>query len=106
MAIILFTVFAGSACSAVSPLPEDYCDNFGEDPFTDGGLHATFMRQVLYRNGASCGAVLDRTAQRAAGVINLKLPHKQMHYQQSPFLNNFKVKTTTKVIKNTLAGHH
>ena len=38
--------------------------------------------------------------------MNLKLHHKQMHYRQSPFFNNFKVKTRTKVIKNMLAGHH
>ena len=64
------------------------------------------MRQVVYRNGASCGTVPDRSAQRAPVVMNLKLPHKQMHYRQRPFLNDFKVKTTTKVVTNILPGHH
>ena len=53
-----------------------------------------------------CGSTLpDRTAERAPVMMNLKLHHKQMHYQQSPFLNNFKVKTTTNAITNMLAGH-
>jgi len=38
-------------------------------------------------------------------VINLKLHHRQMHYRQSPFLNNIRMKTMTKVVKNTLPGH-
>ena len=38
-------------------------------------------------------------------VMNLKLYHRKMHYLQSPFLNNFWMKTTTKVVKNTLPGH-
>jgi len=38
--------------------------------------------------------------------MNLKLPHRQMHYRQSPFLDNIKGKTTTKVNKNMVAGHH
>jgi len=37
--------------------------------------------------------------------MNLKLHHRQMHYRQSPFLNNFRMKTTTKVVKNMLPGH-
>ena len=73
--INLFTVIAGKTCSAVSPLPEDFSDNFGGDPITDDGPRDMFMRQVLYRNGASCGGVHDRTARRALGVINLKLHH-------------------------------
>jgi hypothetical protein len=28
-----------------------------------------------------------------------------MHYRQSPFLNNIRMKTMTKVVKNTLPGH-
>jgi len=50
--------------------------------------------------------VYYRTAKTAPDVMNLKLHHKEMHYRQSPFLNNFKVKTTTKVIKNMVAGHN
>jgi len=38
-------------------------------------------------------------------VMNLKLPHRQMHYRQRPFLKNFTMKTTTKGVKNTLPGH-
>ena len=57
-------------------------------------------------NGASCGILPDRTAQRAPVVMNLRLHHKQMHYRQSPFLNDFKVKTRTKVVTNILQGHH
>jgi len=38
--------------------------------------------------------------------MNLKLHHKQMHYRQSSFFKDFKVKTMTKVIKNMLAEHH
>jgi len=62
MTIILFTVFAANMCSAVSPLPEDSGDNFGGDPITDDRPHDLFMRQVLYRNSASCGTVHGRTA--------------------------------------------
>ena len=65
MTIIHFTVFAGKPCSAVSPLPEDFYDNFGGDPITDDRPHDMFMRQVPYRNGASCDIVPDRTAQGA-----------------------------------------
>ena len=35
MTIILFTVFAGNARSAVNPLPEDYLNIFYGDPITD-----------------------------------------------------------------------
>ena len=79
MTIILFTVFTGNTCSAVSPLPEDFYANFGEDPITGDSPHERSMRQVIYRNGASRGPVPDRSAQRAPVVMNLKLPHKQMH---------------------------
>ena len=64
-----------------------------------------FMRQVLHRNGTSCGSVHNRTAQRAPVVMNLKLHHRQMHYRQSPFLNIFTKKTTTKGVKHTLPGY-
>ena len=37
-------------------------------------------------------------------VMNHKLHHRQMHYQQSPFLNVFTKETTTKGVKNTLPG--
>ena len=105
MTLILFTVFAGKTCSAGSPLPEDFHANFGGDPFTGDTPDDIFKRQVLHRNGASCGTVHNRTGQRAPDVINLKLHHKQMHYRRSPFLNVFTKKTTTKVVKNMLPGH-
>jgi len=49
MTIILFTVFAGKICSAVSPLPQDFYANFGGDPFTDNPPHDRFMRSVFFR---------------------------------------------------------
>jgi len=55
MTIILFTVFAGKTCSAVSPLPQDFYANFGGDPFTDHPPHDRFMRSVFFRMN-------DRTA--------------------------------------------
>ena len=93
-------------CSAASPLPEDFCANFGGDPITNDRPHDWIMRQVIYRYDASCGTVPDRTAKRAAGVSNLKLPHKQMHYRQGSFFKSLKGKTMTKVIKNIHPGHH
>jgi len=105
MTLILFTVFAGMTCSAVSPLLEDFYANFGGDPIIDDSPHDWIMRQVIYRNGVSCGTVPDRTTQRAAGVSNLKLHHKQMHYRQSSSFKEFKVKTTMKVVTNMLAEH-
>ena len=68
--------------------------------------HDWIMRQVIYRNGASCSIVPHRTAQRAPGVTNLKLNHKQMHYRQGSFFEDLKAKTTTKVVTNMLGGHH
>jgi len=38
-------------------------------------------------------------------VMNLKLHHRQMHYRQNPFLNNFRMKTTTKAVKNIRPGY-
>jgi hypothetical protein len=99
MALILFTVFAGKTCSAVSPLLEDFYANFGEDPFTGDAPHDIFMRQVLYRNGASCGTVHTRTTQTAPVVMNLKLHHRQMHHRQSLYLNVLTMKTTKKWLK-------
>jgi len=67
-----------------------------------------FIRQVFIAI-ALCAArtVHNRTAQRAPEMINLMLPHKQMQYRKSSFLNNFKRKTITKVIdKNMPPGHH
>jgi len=32
MTIVIFKVFAGKMCSAVSPLPQDFYANFGGDP--------------------------------------------------------------------------
>ena len=49
MTIILFTVFAGKTCSAVSALPEDFYTNFGGDPFIDDAPHDSFMRSVFFR---------------------------------------------------------
>jgi len=105
MTIILFTVFAGKTCSAGSPLPEDFHANFGGDPFTGDIPDYFFKRQVLHHNGASCGTVHNRTAQRAPVVMNLKLHHRQMHNPQSPFSNVFTKKLTTKGVKNRLPGH-
>jgi len=108
MTIVIFTVIARNKCSAVSPLPEVFYANFGGDPFTGDAPHGMYVRgQVLHCNGSSCGTgtVNNRTTQRAPDVMTLKLHHKQMHYQQSPFLNVFTKKTTTKGVKNTLLGH-
>jgi len=50
--------------------------------------------------------VYYRTAKTAPAVMNLKLPHKQMHYRQNSSFKDFQVKTTTKGITNILAGDH
>ena len=47
MTIVIFKVFAGKTCSAVSPLPQDFYANFGGDPFTDDAPHDSFMRSVF-----------------------------------------------------------
>ena len=39
-----------------------------------------------------------RTAQRAPGVLNLKLHHKQMNYRQGSFFKDLKGKSTIKII--------
>ena len=53
--LILFTVFAGKTCSAVSPLPEDFYANFDGDPLL-----------MTHRMTTSCGQCfsvwIDRTA--------------------------------------------
>jgi len=82
MTIILFTVFAGKTCSAVT---EAFYANFGGDPFSGDSPHDTFMRQVAYPNGALCGTVHNHTAIRSPEVMNLKLHHRQMHYGRAPF---------------------
>jgi hypothetical protein len=79
---------------------EGFYANFSGDHISHDSPHDSFMRQVASRNGASCGSIPDRTAQRAPDVINLKLNHRQMHYRQGPFFNDFTMKTTSKVIKN------
>jgi len=43
--LILLTVFAGKACSAVSPLPQDCYAKFSRDPLT--GDAAMALRAVL-----------------------------------------------------------
>jgi len=48
MTIILFTVCAGNTSSAVSPLPEDFYDNFGGDPLTDDAPHESLIRSVFF----------------------------------------------------------
>jgi len=45
MTLILFTVFAGKTCSAVSLLPQDFYANFSGDPFTGDARHDMFMRK-------------------------------------------------------------
>jgi hypothetical protein len=67
--------------------------------------YETTVRQVLCRNGVSCGQYMTALPNKPRYVMNLKLHHRQMHYRQSPFLNNFRMKTTTKVVKNMLPGH-
>ena len=47
MTIVIFKVFAGKTCSAVSPLPQDFYANFAGDPFTDDTPHDDFMRSVF-----------------------------------------------------------
>ena len=105
MTLILFTVFAGKTCSAGSPLPEDFHANFGGDPFTGDTPDDIFKRQVLHRNGASFGQCMTALPKEPRYVMNLKLPHRQMHYRQRPFLKDFTMKSTTKGVKNTLPGH-
>ena len=105
MTISLFTVFAGKTCSAGSPLPEDFHANFGGDPFTGDTPDDIFKRQVLHRNGASFGQYMTALPKEPRYVMNLELPHRQMHYRQRPFLKDFTMKTTTKGVKNTLPGH-
>ena len=105
MTLILFTVFAGKTCSAGSPLPEDFHANFGGYPFTGDTPDDIFKQQVLHRNGALFGQYMTTPPKEPRYVMNLKLPHRQMHYRQRPFFNNFSKKTTTNMNKNMLAGH-
>ena len=116
MTLILFTVFAGKMCSAVSPLPQDIYANFSRDPLTDDATYDSFMRsvfflneitmrQVLHRNGSSCGLYMTALPEEPWYVMNLKLNHRQMHYKQSSFFTDLKGKTMTKRIENMLPGH-
>ena len=89
MTIVIFTVFAGKTCSAVSPLPQDLYANFGGDPFTGDTPHDMFMRQVLHHNGTLCGTVHTRTTQRALVVINLMLHHRANALPAKPFFKCF-----------------
>jgi len=77
---------------------------------------AEILFQMIVRMIRSCGklqtamvlhAVVYLTAlpKEPRYVINLKLPHKQMHYRQGSFFKELKGKTVTKVVKNTLPGH-
>jgi len=45
--IIIFAVFAGKTCSVVSPLPQDFCANYGVAPFTGEAPHDDFMQSVF-----------------------------------------------------------
>jgi len=77
MTIVIFKVFTGKMCSAVSLLPQDFYANFGVDPFTDDAPHDSFMLSVIFRlerpYGKFCAAnalcfvrsVHDRTNQQA-----------------------------------------
>ena len=109
MTLILFTVFAGKTCSAVSPLPLVFYANFGGDPFTDDTPHDSFMWSVffhvLHRNGSSYGLYMTALPEEPRYVMKLKLPHRQMPYRQSSFFTDLKGKTTTKRIENMLPGH-
>ena len=48
MTIILFTVFAGKTCSAVSLLPHDFYANFSGDPFTGDAPHDTYVQAASF----------------------------------------------------------
>ena len=67
--------------------------------------YETTIRQVLCRNGASCGLYMTAVPKEPRYMMNLRLHHRLMHYRQSPFLNNFRMETTTKMVKNMLPGH-
>ena len=116
MTIILFTVCAEKTSSAVSPLPEDFYDNFGGDPFTDDAPHNSLMRSVFIR--------MEQPYGRFYAAMALRVVCTWPHYPKSPgmwwilsfitgkcsidralFFNNWRMKTTTKVVKNMLPGH-
>ena len=55
MIIVIFKVFAGKMCSAVSPLPHDFYANFGGDPLL-----------MTHRMTTSCGQCFSVWIDRAA----------------------------------------
>ena len=65
MTLILFTVFAGKTCSAVSLLPQDFYANFTGDPL-----------QVTHRMICSCGKFYTAIVLRAVLYITA-LPKEQ-----------------------------
>ena len=115
MTIVIFKVFAGKMCSAVSPLPQDFYAYFGGDPLlmthrmtASCGQCFSYgftVRQVLHRIGPSCGLYMTALTEDPRNGMNLKLHHRQMHYRQSPFLNVFTKKMATKGVKNTPPEH-
>jgi len=68
MLLILFTVFAGKTCSAVSPLPEDFYANFSGDPFTYDAPHDRFLRSVFSRMEQLYGKFYAATALHAVST--------------------------------------
>jgi len=68
MTLILFTVFAGKTCSAVSPLLQDFNANFGSDPFTDDAPHDNFMQSVFSRLEGPYGKFYAAMALRAVST--------------------------------------
>jgi len=68
MTLILFIVFAGKTCCAVSSLPQDFYANFGGDPFTGDALHDSFMRSVLFRMKQLCGKFYTAMGLRAVCI--------------------------------------
>ena len=117
MTLILFAELAGKTCSVVSPLLEDFYANFGGDPFTGDALHDSFMRSVFFRIEWPYGKLYAPMALRSVSTWP--------HYPKNPgmwwilsfltgkcttgralLLDNIKGKTTTKVIKTMVVGHH
>ena len=62
MTINLFLVLCRTYMQCGEYSAGGFYANFGGDPFTGDAPHDMFMREVLHRNGASCGTVHDRTA--------------------------------------------
>ena len=68
MAIIIFIVFAGKTCSAVSSLLEDFYANFGRDPLTGDAPHERSMRSVFFRMEQLYGKFYAATALHAVST--------------------------------------